>query len=111
MRHHANDRDNLSNMRYESNNKHSEPWQPGRKGTLCPRSIDKKQAAELLAKSEAVGKKRYAVLDGHAYCAQQHILGVWHGYPVGWVKVPEILRRKWQHERLVSRSDIRRHWD
>lgn len=34
-----------------------------------------------------------------------------HGYPVGWIRVPERLRRKWMDEGRVRRRDIRAHWD
>lgn len=78
-------------MRYESNPKHGEPWQQGARGTLCPKEIDQATARRLLMESELEGSKRYAVHEGRAYCAQQHGEDVWHGYPVGWRKVPEKL--------------------
>ena len=98
-------------MQYDTNPKHSEPWQRGRRGTLCPKEIDLDVAQDLLAESVAEGKKRYAVREGKAYCAQEHESGLWHGYPVGWVAVPMSLRQKWKKERRVRRSDIRRFWD
>ena len=98
-------------MRYESNRKHKEPWQRGRRGTLCPSDIDVKTVHRLLADSEATGDKRYAVHEGRAFCAQRHGAEEWHGYPIGWVEVPEAIRRKWLKERRVQRRDIRRHWD
>ena len=96
-------------MRYESNQKHSEPWQRGRRGSLCPKEVQD-FALQLLKNSEPDGDKRYAVHRGRAYCAQQQHEGVWHGYPVGWVEVPEYIRRKWLRSRHVSRREIRRHW-
>ena len=39
-------------MRYESNPKHKEPWQRGRRGTLCPSDIDQAIARQLLEGSE-----------------------------------------------------------
>jgi hypothetical protein len=98
-------------VRYECNPKHQEPWQPGRKGTLCPRDIDQAMAQQLLADSQSVGDKRYVVHGGRAYRAQQHGTDVWHGYPVGWVEVPEKLRTKWLAEGRVQRRNIREHWD
>ena len=100
-------------MRYDakSNVKHREPWQRGRRGTLCPKDINEEMAQVLLQDSEAVGAKRYALHEGRAYCAQEHRPGLWHGYPVGWVAVPIELRQKWKGEHLVRKSDIRRNWD
>ena len=46
-------------------------------------------ACDLLNASETDGAKRYAVHEGKAYCAQEDGRGAWHGYPVGWVDVPE----------------------
>ena len=98
-------------MRYESSPKHKEPWQRGRRGVLCPREIDAERARQLLADSEPVGDVRYAVHGGRAYCARQHGPDLWHGYPVGWIRVPERLRRRWMDEGRVRRRDIRTHWD
>ncbi len=98
-------------MRYESNPKHDEPWQRGGRGSLCPRDIGQRIAERLLADSELVGSKRYAVHEGRAYCAQQHGTDVWHGYPIGWSKVPASLRFKWQKEGRVHRKDTKRYWD
>lgn len=97
-------------MRYESNPKHSEPWQRGRRGTLCPREV-RPMAQTLLDASEKVGSKRYATHNGVAYCAQGNPADVWHGYPVGWKHVPNELRRAWQRSRQVTHRDISRHWD
>ena len=98
-------------MRYESNPKHSQPWQPGRRGSLCPPDIDREEAQAMLAGSEAVGARRYAARHGVAYRAQEHSRGVWHGHPVGWGRVPESLRRRWIRERRVRRRDVGRHWE
>ena len=98
-------------MRCESSLKHKEPWQRGRRGALCPREIDSELAQRLLADSEADGDVRYAVHDRRAYCARQHGPDLRHGYPVGWIRVPERLRRKWLDEQRVRRRDIRTHWD
>ena len=98
-------------MRYEGSRKHREPWQPGRRGTLCPNHLDQSIVQWLLEESELVGNKRYAVYEGRAYCAQQDGNDRWHGYPVGWVEVPERLRRRWLNEDRLRRRDIRNHWD
>jgi len=97
-------------MKYEGNPKHKDPWQRGRKGSLCPRR-DEPWAQDLLENSEASDGKRFACFDGKAYCAQEHRKGFWHGYPVGWKEVPPHIRDKWIEEGLVSRQDIKKHWD
>ena len=99
-----------ASMEYESNPKHSEPWQRGRRGSLCPKEV-RPIAAELLDDSELIGGKRYAVHDGRAYCAQEHRAGVWQGYPVGWKVVPPELRERWRTQNRVRSRDIRKHWD
>lgn len=76
---------------YESNPKHSEPWQSGKKGSLCEPGI-RELADQLLLQSVLHNEKRFAVHDGRAYCAQQHSPNHWHGYPVGWVEVPPKFR-------------------
>ena len=70
-------------LRYESNPKHSDPWQPGQKGSICDQEV-RHHVVELLQTSQLDGDKRYALFDGRPYCAQEHLPGVWHGYPVGW---------------------------
>lgn len=98
-------------MRYCGTQKHKEPWQRGRRGTLCPKDIDQETATRLLSRSHPANGKRYAVYEGRAYCAQEHRTGVWHGYPVGWVEVPETLRRKWMRDGCLRRRDVQKHWD
>lgn len=97
-------------MRYESNPKHKEPWQRGRRGSPCPK-LAPGTVQGLLEKSELHGNKRLACHEGWAYCAQEHEPGRWHGYPVGWKEVPAQLRNKWRREGLVKRSDIQKHWE
>ena len=97
-------------MEYKSNQKHSEPWQRGRRGSLSPREV-RGIAAELLDGSELVETRRYAIHDGKAYCAQEDRPGIWHGYPVGWKEVPHQLRLRWRRQRLVSNRDIKKNWD
>ena len=66
---------------------------------------------QLLEGSEEAENKRYAVYEGRAYRAQQHAADAWHGYPVGWVEVPEKLRNKWLAEGRVQKKNVREHWD
>ena len=97
-------------MRYERNYKHKQPWQRGRRGSLCPADMDLATAGKLLQDSETVDGKRYAVHEGRAYCAQEHGADVWHGYPVGWAEVPESLRRPSIGQGRLRRQDVRKHW-
>ena len=57
-------------MEYEGNPKHKEPWQRGRKGSLCPKEISVETARELLERSKKAGNKRFAVHNGRACCAR-----------------------------------------
>lgn len=98
-------------MLYECNPKHKPPWQRGRRGSLCPESVDLEMAQALLSASQPVEGKRYAVHEGRAYCAQMHGADAWHGYPVGWREVPESLRRKWREDGCLQRRDMQKHWD
>ena len=94
-------------LEYESNPKHKEPWQPGRRGSLCPpetRGI----AAQLLRESELAGTRRYAVYEAKAYCAMQHEDDVWHGYPIAWEEVPRSIIDKWINAGRIKKSDVRK---
>lgn len=97
-------------MHYESNPKHSDPWQPGRRGALCPKSLSLEVAECLLRNSELAGRKRYAVFEGQAFCAQEHAPGTWHGYPVGWLHVPPAIRKRWLAEGALRKRDMQRNW-
>ena len=97
-------------MRYESNDKHKQPWQRGRRGSLCPADMDRATARNLLRDSEAVDGKRYAVHEGRAWCAQKHGDDVWHGYLIGWSETPESLRHAWIRQGRLRRQDIRKYW-
>lgn len=95
-------------MVYESNPKHKHPWQRGRKGSLCPKSMSI-PPQELLEKS-VLGSdgKRYATCEGRCYCAQEHQSGHWHGYPIGWNEVlDQKLVRAWLDEGTISKKDLR----
>jgi len=97
-------------MKYEGNPKHKEPWQPGRRGSLCPAGIDPRAAQRLLDDSVSEGARRYATLRGQAFCAQEHRAGFWHGYPVAWREVPPALWHEWIQNGLVKRSQVRSNW-
>jgi hypothetical protein len=96
-------------MDYKSNPKHSEPWQRGKKGSLCDAEV-RPLAPRLLEGSVLVGDKRYAVHDGKAYCGQE-AENVWHGYPVGWVEVPPKLILQWRKEGKLAKRDVKRYWE
>jgi hypothetical protein len=95
---------------YKPNPKHSEPWQSGRRGSLCEASV-RPRAAELLDGSVPYGDKRYAFYDGKAYCAQEEATNLWHGYPVGWEEVPPKLVRQWVKAGLVTNHDRKKYWE
>lgn len=96
---------------YEGNPKHKEPWQPGRKGSLCPKSIS--MHPQQLLEQSLLGPdgKRYATCDGRCFCAQEgEPPDYWHGYPVGWREVPEKIWRKWKADAKIRRRDINKYW-
>ena len=99
-------------MIYESNPKHSQPWQRGARGSLCPRGIRRADAQQLLDESvpDAGSDKRYATDGAFAYCAQLHLPDRWHGYPVTWGDVPLAIRRQWMNAGKVTRRIIKRNW-
>lgn len=100
-------------LHYEPNRKHKEPWQPGRKGALCPHwaGLD---PAQLLASSVLDGKKRYAVFNGMAFAAQRHreLNGkeYWHGYPEAWENIPADIRRAWIRAGVITRRQVKQYW-
>ena len=96
---------------YVPNPKHKEPWQRGRRGSVCPTEITPEQAQQLLNDSELVDQKRYSVHE-EGHFAQDDGSGGWHGYPVGWKGVPSKLRTRWQkRENRVRKRDIDRYWE
>ncbi len=98
---------------YEGNRKHKEPWQPGRKGSLCPRDITVDRAKELLQSSILDQNKRYGADGGRAFCAQEHnaTKGRWHGYPVGWKEVSVAVRQQLIERGELTRQDVKRFWE
>jgi len=99
-------------LRYEPNRKHKEPWQPGRKGSLCPppAELSLLVAARMLKDSVLDGTKRYSHHLGKAFAAQEHLAGCWHGYPVGWVEVPPSIRQNWLSNKVIQKQDLKRNW-
>jgi hypothetical protein len=97
-------------MQYKSNPKHSDPWQRGKKGSLCEPKV-RPLAEHLLEGSVVVGDRRYAVHEGKAYCGQEESADVWHGYPVGWIEVPAKLVHQWVNEGKLLKRDVKRYWE
>ena len=95
---------------YEGNPKHKDPWQPGRKGTLCPKELID-AAQQLLERSVVDGKTRFSTDGERAFQAHEHAPDLWHGHPVGWVEVPEKLRRTWVESKVVTRAMVKRYWN
>lgn len=96
---------------YEENEKHCNPAQRGQRGSLCPREIDDGLADQLLQGSVLDGQTRYATHGGRAYKAAQHRPGKWHGWPVGWVEVPQPIKQQFLKQKLVKKRDTRRFWE
>jgi hypothetical protein len=95
----------------ERNPKHKEPWQRGRRGSLCPRDLALKDALRLLREESILhAESRYAVFSGRAFKATVNHQGVWHGWPVGWVEVPESLRLQWRNEGKLKKREMNRYW-
>ena len=99
-------------LHYELNKKHKNPWQLGKNGTPCPpvNVLSLRQAMKLLKDSVLVGDKRFAIFNGRAFAAQEHLPGRWHGYPVGWIDVDSSLRNRWRKEGLLKIRDEKRFW-
>ena len=98
-------------MEYVANPKHKEPWQRGRRGSLCPTEITPSIAADLLERSEVSGQSRYANYLGRAYRAfEDPSTLAWHGFPVAWVEVPQAIWQKWLQLGEITRSDVRKYW-
>jgi len=95
---------------YESNPKHSDPWQIGKRGSLCEPEA-RPLAATLLLESVLWEGKRYAIHQGKAYCAQEHEPNRWHGYPVGWLEVPSKLTLQWIREQRLSKRERKKYWE
>lgn len=96
---------------YEPNPKHKEPWQRGRRGSLCPKNLTIKDVLRLLREESVLhGQARYAIHEGRAFKATANHEGIWHGWPVGWVEVPESLRLQWRKEDKLKKRDMTRYW-
>lgn len=102
---------------YRAKEKHKEPWQPGRKGTLCTLGLDPdahaellRFAAQLVADGAECGPVRYNHFRGRAYAARRRTDGSWYGYPVGFREVPQPIWRRWVAEGALRRAEVQRWW-
>lgn len=94
-------------MRYVGNPKHKEPWQPGRRGSLCPKEVWP-YAQRLLDNSILHGKQRYAIFNGIPYAGKSDKTGtVWHGHPVGISKVPAEVVKIWSEAGIITNRMIK----
>jgi hypothetical protein len=94
---------------YGGNSKHQEPWQRGRKGSVCNKETTA-QAQALLDASAIDGKQRFATDGERAYKGAEHAPSLWHGWPVGWKEVPDALRHRWLREGRVKRGSLAHYW-
>jgi hypothetical protein len=90
---------------YEPSKKHKRDSTTGRHGSICPPTAN---GQELLDRSVADGRKRYATDGLEAFCAQEHRPDRWHGYPVSWDEVPGPVVAAWISTGQVERRTIRR---
>lgn len=95
---------------YTGSEKHRDPRQPGKRGSLCPPAISIETAQAMMLDSLEFGGARYAVHEGHLYEARDDGHGHWHGYPVGWVEVSETVRAHFRKSGLVKNRDLGRFW-
>lgn len=100
-------------LKYTPNPKHKEPWQPGRKGLLCPHHIPL-DPQKMLEGSIEFGEKRYATFGGIAFVAQRHMQQgdetYWHGYPEGWEYIPPHIRNQWITADKSLKRKIKKYW-
>jgi hypothetical protein len=108
----------MAGLRYVPKDKHKDPFQRGRKGTLCPPASNMPVTAQaLLDGSEPDPRprqiERWATDGSLAYCGRPYDRKKkldWYGFPVGWVHVPERLRRKWAKAGTPDRPTMSRYW-
>lgn len=99
---------------YVSNPRHKNPWQPGERGTLCPRGVDGRTLFENATPDPGNPSKRYNTDGTNAYCAhpdKKHFdegeTVTWHGFPVEWRQVPCAVQRDWIKEGRIKKLRLR----
>jgi len=99
---------------YKGNPKHKEPWQPGRKGSLCPsrEKLPGLNPQTLLETSVCCGTVRYAVYEGWPFegRAEDQDGKIWHGYPVEWNEVPPPVKSDWLRDKTIKHRDLENTW-
>lgn len=100
----------MSTVEYEPNPKHREPWQRGKRGSLCPTGLDTALLLNLSVQHPSNANKRFTTDGCRAYCGHQHAPGLWHGYPEAWRQVPESLWRQWVSDGVVTKRCLKEHW-
>ncbi len=98
-------------LTYHPNPKHKEPWQPGRKGSLCPKDVAIERAEGLLRESFLYKRQRFAVDRGRVFVGKADNCGGWHGYPAGWREMPETVRQHFLQSGAVQHRDLSRYWE
>ncbi len=100
--------------RYEPNPKHKAPWQPGRKGSLCPPDADGPALFAEATPDPSNAHLRWAT-DGTRFFAARSSRHpdaagdtFWHGYPVDNRDIPFSVMRSWVAVGYVSRRMARR---
>ena len=99
--------------RYVPNPKHKLPWQPGARGTLCPKQADGEKLFRTATQDPDHPGKRYNTDGDQAYCAQSGNVfdedgnELWHGYPVNWRNVPAVVQRAWIADGRIPRLRLR----
>ena len=99
--------------RYVSNPRHKAPWQPGARGTQCPRDVDGEKLFGTATADPKNPRKKYNTDGTHAYCAHSNNVedkagnALWHGFPVNWRDVPGPVQRIWLSEGRITRLRLR----
>lgn len=114
---------------YRGSEKHKDRPAHGAKGTLCPEWTHSTTSgglghdllkhdwlqtqAHILFKGSTAHpdgqERRYATINGIAFEAKPTNDGSWHGYPVPWESVPDVIVDQWLEQGLVSNREIKRH--
>lgn len=98
---------------YQPSPRHKEPWQPGARGSLCPRDVDGAALFAISVPDPNRPGKRYATDGERAFCAHPDNVVrsdggmTWHGFPYDWRRVPLSVQRQWVQEQRISRMRLR----
>ena len=99
---------------YVPNPRHKQPWQPGARGTLCPKGVDGAALFQTATADPRNPAKRYNTDGERAYCAHpssRDVDGdhgiVWHGFPINWRDVPAAVQHQWIEDGRLTRLRLR----